>query len=227
MGKHILVSGGNRGIGLGICKELATRGHSVMLGSRSVESGQHAASQMTGSVDVCQLDVSKEEDIANAFDHVGQKWGKLDVLINNAGIGIGNRGSVDADMAEIREIMNVNFFGAWRLSQVMIPLLNKSQDGRIINMSSGMGALEDLTGGYAGYRMSKSAMNALTILMSNELRGDGIRVNAMCPGWVRTDMGGAGASRSVEKGAETAVWLSLEDNIPTGKFFRDMKVIPW
>ena len=122
--------------------------------------------------------------------------------------------------------MDANFFGPWELIKTLKPLLSKSDDPRIINMSSGMGALNELKrGGYAGYRTSKTALNALTIQLASEL--DDIKINAMCPGWVKTEMGGSEAEREVEKGAETAVWLATNDVIPSGKFLRDKEVIEW
>jgi NAD(P)-dependent dehydrogenase (short-subunit alcohol dehydrogenase family) len=200
---------------------------------------------------------------------VENKFGKLDVLINNAGLGPGHglhgasalkkkvllleskypgikrikgvvvpmmrksrllskkqdASSVNLEIA--KEIMETNLFGAWRMIQYFLPLLSKSNDGRIINVSSGSGELASLTGKYPGYSLSKASLNALTIMLANELQGKGIKVNAMCPGWVRTDMGGPNAIRDVSQGADTAVWLAMEENIPSGKFFRDRKAINW
>ncbi|MBM3404236.1 MAG: SDR family oxidoreductase [Bacteroidetes bacterium] len=136
-------------------------------------------------------------------------------------------GAAFASLDEVRYIMETNFYGAWRMIQVFLPLLKKSSDGRIINISSGMGELKSLKGLYPGYSLSKAALNALTIMFSNELKETGIKVNAMCPGWVRTDMGGHNAPREVRQGADTAVWLATESEIPTGKFFRDRKEIEW
>ena len=129
-------------------------------------------------------------------------------------------------MEEVQEVLETNVYGAWKLTQAMLPLLKKSKDGRVVNMSSQMGALDSLQGGYAPYRMSKTFLNGLTILLANELKGQ-VTVNAMCPGWVRTAMGGPGAHRSVEEGADTAIWLATADKIPNGKFIRDRKVMPW
>ncbi len=227
MEKIILVTGGNRGIGLGICKELASKGHTVLLASRSIEKARSASKGIGGNISPIQLDVTSPEDIENAVKFVREGFGRLDVLINNAGIGVGSKGLKHPDLDDIREIFETNFFSIINLNAAFLPLLKQSQDGRIINMSSGMGALDDLVGGYAGYRLSKSGLNAQTILLANELKPDGISVNAMCPGWVKTDMGGQSAPRTIEKGAETAVWLATAENIPTGKFFRDKKVIPW
>ena len=224
-----MVTGGNRGIGLGICRLLAVAGHNVILGSRDLQKGKKAAEMLKANVEVIQLDVINSGHIQDAVSFIEKAYGKLDVLINNAGISIGSKGVIDASLNETKQIMEVNFYGAWRMTQGFMPLLKMSNDARIINMSSGMGAHDDLTDGYAGYRLSKTALNGLTILMANELRRVGIIVVAMCPGWVRTDMGGAGASRTVEQGADTAVWLSETpgEHIETGKFYRDRRIILW
>ena len=184
---------------------------------------------LKGKVEAIHLDVINAGHIQVVASFIEKAYGKLDILINNAGIGIGSKGASDADLDDVKQIMETNFYGAWYVSQAMIPLLRKSTDGRIINMSSGMGALNDLTGGYAGYRLSKTALNGLTILMANELNQEEIIVVAMSPGWVRTDMGGAGAPRTVEQGAETAVWLATASraDIETGKFYRDRRIILW
>lgn len=224
--KTILVTGGNRGIGLEICNQLAVQGHTVIMGTRDLERGQNVAKTLSGKVHVMQLDVTDPESIKSLANDIDEEFGHLDVLINNAGIGVGNSGAVDADPEEVKAIMATNFYGPWYTIQGLIPLLKKSTDGRIVNMSSGMGAMSDLTGGYAGYRLSKTSLNGLTILLANELAGE-VKVNAMCPGWVRTDMGGSGAPRSVKQGADTAVWLATADPIPTGKFFRDRREISW
>lgn len=226
MKKIILVTGGNRGIGLAICRQLAKDGHTVILGSRDIRKGEKAAATLQGDVSVVQLDVTNISDISNITKYTKKAYGKLDVLINNAGVGGGSTGAVDVSMEQVRQIMEVNFYGAWQLAQALIPLLKKSGDGRIINMSSNMGALNNLQGGYAGYRLSKTALNGLTLLLAGELRGS-VKVNAMCPGWVRTDMGGKAAPRSVEEGADTAVWLATAEEIPNGKSLQDRTIIDW
>lgn len=227
MTKIVLVTGANKGIGLEICKQLAHNNLKVILTSRDSEKGNKAIKNINGDVLFHQLDVTDDKSILGIASFLKNNFGKLDILINNAGIGVGSNDAMDTEMSEVKQIMETNLYGAWNLTKMLLPLLKKSDEGRIINMSSGMGALDDLTGGYAGYRLSKSSLNALTILMANELSNTNIKINAMCPGWVRTDMGGANASRSVEKGAETATWLATEKTIPTGKFFRDMKIIKW
>lgn len=226
MNKVILVTGGNRGIGLEICRQLSKEGHKVIMGSRKYNNGLARKEEFGLDVDVQQLNVRKEKQIIELLNYITEAYGHLDVLINNAGIYTSNSGALYADMKNVRKTMKTNFFAPWRLIQAFYPLLKKSNDPRIINMSSTMGALEELSGNYAAYRISKSSLNALTILMANEL-GTPVKVNAMCPGWVRTDMGGPDASRTVEEGADTAVWLALSPDIPHGKFVRDRKVIPW
>ena len=144
-----------------------------------------------------------------------------------AGISTGRKVAKNISLESVKYIMETNFYGAWRMIQVFIPLLLKSDDGRVINMSSGLGELKSLSGEYPGYSLSKSSLNALTIMFSNELKKTGIKVNAMCPGWVKTDMGGPNAPRNVTEGADTAVWLATEKEIPSGKFFRDRKEINW
>ncbi len=227
MKKIILVTGGNRGIGKEICRQLSEKGHQVILGSRLEQKAKDASTELGNGVFPIELDVSSNNSIGSAADKVEREFGRLDVLINNAGIWIGSEGLTEPNMDNIRKIFETNFFGPIAINGTFLPLVKKSEEGRIINISSGMGALDDLQGGYAGYRLSKTGLNAQTILLANELKGSGIKVNSMCPGWVRTDMGGDSAPRDVAKGAETAVWLSLEKNIPSGKFFRDKKLIPW
>jgi NAD(P)-dependent dehydrogenase (short-subunit alcohol dehydrogenase family) len=125
-------------------------------------------------------------------------------------------------------VLETNLWGAWRLTQAVLPLLRKSPHGRIVNVSSGLGQLDEMGGGVPGYRLSKVGLNALTRMLADELAPDGILVNSMCPGWVRTDMGGRGAPRSLAEGADTAIWLAtLPDDGPTGGFFRDRRPIPW
>jgi NAD(P)-dependent dehydrogenase (short-subunit alcohol dehydrogenase family) len=267
--KIILVTGGNRGIGFEICKQLDVLGHSVIMGSRDFEKGLKAAEKLSNRVVVKQLDVTDGKSIRSVLDFVRTEFGHLDVLINNAGINsssqenhrtflskakgaledhipgirkvtskivpalknagiISKPGNVkEIDLDEVQQVMETNLYGAWLMIQAFTPLLESSVNGRIINMSSGMGEMESLAGDYAGYRVSKTALNALTIMFARELERTGISVNAMCPGWVKTDMGGPNAPLTVSQGADTAVWLATEKHIPTGKFFRDRTEINW
>jgi NAD(P)-dependent dehydrogenase (short-subunit alcohol dehydrogenase family) len=228
-GRVALVSGGNRGIGLEICRQLAERGIAVILGSRDEEGGREAAESLPGNIVAHQLDVADEESVDRLASFVEDEFGRLDILVNNAGISNddGQRG-VDADLNRVREALETNLLGAWRLCRIAIPLMQRDNYGRIVNISTGLAALEDMGGGWPGYRVSKTALNALTCILASELRGSGILVNSVCPGWVQTEMGGSGAPRPVEKGANTPVWAAtLPKGGPTGGFFRDRRPIPW
>ncbi|MBA3472208.1 MAG: SDR family oxidoreductase [Rubrobacter sp.] len=224
-----LVSGANRGLGREIVRQLTERGITTILGSRDEEKGRAAAEGMEGDVRVRQLDVTDEKGIQNLARDVEEEFGRLDVLVNNAGVSIdGGQRGVDADLDVVRETLEMNLFGAWRLCEAFVPLMQRNRYGRIVNISSGMGALKDMGGGSPAYRVSKTSLNALTCILASELRGTGILVNSVCPGWVQTDMGGSGASRTVEEGVDTLVWAAtLPNNGPTGGFFRDRRPIPW
>jgi NAD(P)-dependent dehydrogenase (short-subunit alcohol dehydrogenase family) len=224
-----LVSGGNRGIGLEIVRLLAEKGITVILGSRNEEEGRAAAEGLFGDVIVRQLDVADAESVDHLTSSIEEEFGRLDVLVNNAGIlNDEDQRGVDADLDGVREALEANLFGAWRLCEAFIPLMQRHGYGRIVNISSGLGALEEMGGGSPAYRVSKAALNALTRILASELEGSGILVNSVSPGWVQTDMGGSEASRSVEEGADTPVWAAtLPNDGPTGGFFRDRQQIPW
>ena len=210
-------------------RQLAERGLTVVLGSRDGEQGRAAAAGLSGGVVVRQLDVADPESVDQLSRFVEEEFGRLDVLVNNAGItnDEGQRG-VDADLERVREALETNLLGAWRLCEAAIPFMRRHGYGRIVNISTGMAALEDMGGGSPGYRVSKTGLNALTRILASELRGSGILVNAVNPGWVQTDMGGSGATRPVEEGAEALVWAAtLPNNGPTGGFFRDRHPVPW
>jgi len=224
-----LVSGGNRGIGLEVCRQLAERSYSVVMGSRDEEKGRVAVEGLEWNVIPQQLDVAEAGSVDRMAAFLEDEFGRLDILVNNAGISNdeGQRG-VDADLDRVKESLEANLFGAWRLCEMAIPLMRRNGYGRIVNVSTGLAALEDMGGGSPGYRVSKTALNALTRILASELRGSGILVNAVNPGWVQTDMGGSGATRSVEEGAEALVWAAtLPNSGPTGGFFRDRRPVPW
>ena len=228
-GSVALVSGGNRGIGLEIVRQLAERGITTILGSRDEEKGRAAATELSGNVVVHQLDVSDEKSVGRLASFVEEEFGRLEILVNNAAISNdnGQRG-VDADLNRVRAALEANLLGAWRLCEVAIPLMRRHGYGRIVNISTGLAALEDMGGGSPGYRVSKTGLNALTRILASELRGSGILVNSVEPGWVQTDMGGFRAPRLIEEGAEGAVWAAtLSNNGPTGGFFRDRRPVPW
>jgi len=224
-----LVSGGNRGIGLEVCRQLAEGGYAVIMGSRDEENGRVAAEGLEWNVIPQQLDVADAGSVDRMAAFLEDEFGRLDILVNNAGISNdeGQRG-VDADLDRVKESLEANLFGAWRLCEMAIPLMRRNGYGRIVNVSTGLAALEDMGGGSPGYRVSKTALNALTRILASELRGSGILVNAVNPGWVQTDMGGSGATRSVEEGAEALVWAAtLPNSGPTGGFFQDRRPVPW
>jgi len=228
-GRVALVSGGNRGIGLEVCRQLAGRGITVVMGSRDAEQGRDAASNLPDGVVVHQLDVSEPESVERLARSVEEEFGRLDVLVNNAAISNDEgQSGVDADLDRVKEALEANLFGAWRLCEVAIPLMWRNGYGRIVNVSTGLASLEDMGGGSPGYRVSKTALNVLTRILASELRGSGILVNAVNPGWVQTDMGGSGATRTVEEGAEALVWAAtLPNSGPTGGFFRDRQPVAW
>jgi NAD(P)-dependent dehydrogenase (short-subunit alcohol dehydrogenase family) len=224
-----LVSGGNRGIGREVARQLAGKGLAVVLGSRDLGKGEAVAKDIGDGVVATQLDVTDEESIRSAISFVEREFGRLDVLVNNAGIADGWGGTAaEADFDHVKEVLETNLFGSWRLAKAALPLMRRNGYGRIVNVSSGMGQLSDMGGRSPGYRVSKTGLNALTRMLTAELQGENILVNSVCPGWVRTDMGGKNARRSVEQGADTPVWLAtLPDDGPTGGFFRDREPIPW
>jgi NAD(P)-dependent dehydrogenase (short-subunit alcohol dehydrogenase family) len=217
-----LVSGAGRGIGAEIARELA-RDHrfQVFAGARNPDD----VDRIDG-IEPIRLDVTDQGTIDAARDQIDAGPGRLDALVNNAGIYGEPVGAADYDLDDAHEVLEVNTFGPWRLIEAFLPLLRKSSQPRIVNVSSGAGQLSDMNGGRAAYRVSKAGLNALTRTLASDERW--VKVNTMCPGWVRTDMGGSGAPRSVEEGADTAVWLAtLPDDGPTGGFFRNRKPIPW
>jgi NAD(P)-dependent dehydrogenase (short-subunit alcohol dehydrogenase family) len=226
-----LVTGANRGIGFEICRQLGQRGYVVVLGSRDRERGEVAAARLRSEgLDVvgCQLDVADRASVESAVERMRREHGRLYAVVNNAAIlyDTWQRG-VDANLDEVREAFETNVLGAWRVVQATLPLLRASSTGRIVNVSSGAGALTDMGGGTPAYRTSKAALNALTRVLAAELRSDRILVNAICPGWVATDMGGAGG-RPVSEGAAGIVWaVELPDDGPTSGFFRDGRPIAW
>jgi len=228
--KIALVTGGNRGIGFEICRQLAKKGFKVILTARSEEKGREAVDLLLKEglqVDFHQLDVINEESIDNVRIFVENGYDKLDILVNNAGILTDyGKTTLNVEMDTVRKVMETNFIGVFNLSQVLIPSLKKSDDARIINISSSMGSFYEGYSGAPAYSISKATLNALTLKMSIDLKGT-ISVNSVSPGWARTDMGGSNAERSIQEGADTAVWLATANDIPNGKFVHDRKEIPW
>ncbi len=233
--KVAVVTGGNRGLGFEASRQLAKLQYQVVLTSRDEVKGKAAAEKLQSEgLDVTfhPLDVTSDESSRKLAEFISQQFGKLDVLVNNAGIYIdeqvGNNSVFDAKIDAVQQTMETNVYGVLRVTQALIPLMKKQNYGRIVNVSSGMGQLHDMGGGYTGYRLSKTALNALTRIFASELQGTNILVNSVCPGWVKTDMGGANAPRTPEQGVNTIVWLAtLADDGATGGFFRDKKAIDW
>jgi NAD(P)-dependent dehydrogenase (short-subunit alcohol dehydrogenase family) len=217
-----LISGANRGIGKEIARQLAEdHGFLVFAGSRV--SGEIAETERIREI---QLDVTDQVTVDAAREAIEADPGSLDALVNNAGVYGEPVGAADYDLDDAHEVIETNTFGPWRLIEAFIPLLRRSEHPRIVNVSSGAGQLAEMNGSRAAYRVSKAGLNALTRTLASDERW--LKANTMCPGWVRTDMGGPAAPRSVEEGADTAVWLAtLPGDGPTGGFFRDRKPIPW
>jgi NAD(P)-dependent dehydrogenase (short-subunit alcohol dehydrogenase family) len=212
-----LVTGANRGIGLEVARQLRDRGFTVLAGARDPDA-------VPDGLDAVRLDVTDQDTIGALRRDVGE----LDVLVNNAAIHYDTWESVlTADLDVVREALETNTLGAWRLAMAFAPLLAAGGHGRLVNVSSGAGALTGMTAGAPAYSVSKAALNALTLMLADALRRDRVLVNAVCPGWVATDMGGVGG-RPVRDGASGIVWAAtLPDDGPTGGFFRDGRPIPW
>ena len=227
-----LVTGGNRGIGREVARQLGRRGFRVFIGARDAAGGREAAAAIRaagGRAEFLPLDVSDSASIRAAAEEFAERADLLDVLINNAGI-YPDRGfdvlTVSRDL--LTRTFQTNTFGPVEVTQAFLPYLRRSGAARVINVSSGYGQLDGLSPDVPSYCLSKLALNGVTLLLSRALQAEGIAVNSMCPGWVRTEMGGANADRSVEEGADTAVWLA--DEAPqglTGRNFRDRREIPW
>ena len=230
--KTAIVTGANRGIGLEIARQLVKEGIRVVMGSRDPFKRERACAAL-GAGDLAvshSLDVSDTKSVKRFVGFVQKEFGAPAILVNNAGTYPEAReaGVADVKTSLWRETFETNLFGAVRMCREVLPLMQRVAYGRIVNVSSGLGQLSQMGAGSPAYRVSKAAVNALTATLSAEVKGQGILVNSMSPGWVRTDMGGPDAPRGVEEGAETAVWLALLPSTgPTGKFFRDRKPIPW
>jgi NAD(P)-dependent dehydrogenase (short-subunit alcohol dehydrogenase family) len=228
-----LVSGANRGLGLEISRQLVAKGYTVIMGSRDLAQGEAAAETLRdGSADlhVVQIDVTDPASIAAAVKTIGERFGVLDVLVNNAGVLLESWGTLPSDITleQMRATFEVNYFGLFEMTRACLPLLRKSAAGRVVNMSSDMasiGTIDDPQSVvYAvwapAYQASKAAVNALTVLFAKQLKQTKIKVNSASPGWARTAMGGDEAPLSAAQGADTAVWLAtLPDDGPSGAFF--------
>lgn len=227
-----LVTGANRGMGLETCRALAQRGYQVILTSRDQQLGQQAAQpfvQQGLSVTSFALDVTNEGSIQHLQRVLEERFGGVDVLVNNAAIYPDKGRSVlEVEPETFRATMETNFYGPLLLCQAWVPGMITRGYGRVVNVSSRAGQLSAMGDFAPAYSASKAALNALTRMVADAARGSNVLVNAVDPGWVRTRMGGPAASRSVEQGTDTIVWLAtLPDGGPTGGFFHDRQPIPW
>jgi NAD(P)-dependent dehydrogenase (short-subunit alcohol dehydrogenase family) len=242
-----LVTGGNRGLGFETCRQLAGKGFHVLLASRNEEKGRAAADSIRavgGEVSFLLLDVTQGESVVRAEARVRKEFGRLDVLINNAGVLLdiqragqnwddSQASALKVPIEVLRQTFETNIFGVYRMCQAFAPLLIETARWpgaacRIVNLSSGMGQLSEMNGGFPAYRISKTGVNAITRIFSDELKEHKILVNSICPGWVKTDMGGPEAELSLEEGVDSIVWAAtLPLDGPTGGFFRERKQINW
>ncbi|MCG6493057.1 SDR family NAD(P)-dependent oxidoreductase [Kitasatospora sp. A2-31] len=226
-----LVTGANRGIGRETARQLAGLGHTVLLCARRQEDAERAAAELAGSAGAVlprRLDVTDGDGLHALARAVEAEFGRLDVLVNNAAIDYDTAArAIDVDLDDVRRTLDTNLFGAWRTTQAFLPLLRRSARARVVNVSSESGSLASMGGGTPAYGVSKAALNALTRKLADELRAERILVNAVCPGWIATDMGGPGGG-PVEEGGASVVWAAtLPDSGPTGGFFRHGRPLPW
>jgi len=225
-GRVALVTGGARGLGVEVCRQLAQAGMTVWLTARDEERAAAVAAELAGDGDVraARLDIDDSADI----EALAARIERLDVLVNNAAIDYDtDQRALTADLDRVRRDLDTNLFGAWRMAQAFAPHLRASGHGRLVNVSSGAGSITDRTSGRTpAYSTAKLALNGLTRMLAAELRDDGVLVNSVCPGWTATDMGGGG--RPVAEGARSVTWACLlDDDGPTGGFFRDGREIAW
>ncbi|MES9940621.1 MAG: SDR family oxidoreductase [Candidatus Thiodiazotropha sp. 6PLUC2] len=230
-----IVTGANRGLGLETSRQLAELGWHIVLTARDVESGETAAESLTTEgldVEFFPLDVTSTASIANLVQHLKENHNEIGILVNNAGIfpdpppSDSQSTILSANLESIMDGFKTNTLGPLRLCQSLIPLMNGQ--GAVVNVSSGMGQLSEMNGCCPAYRLSKTAINAVTRILADELKETRIKVNSVCPGWVRTRMGGDEATLSVQEGAKGIVWAAtLPEDGPSGGFFRHGERIPW
>src|ERR1039458_9042155 len=229
--KIALVTGANKGIGYEIGRQLGEKGYHVLVGARKADAGKQAAASLQKggvSAEFVEIDVSDPASIQKAAKGVAAQFDHLDVLVNNAGIMQDEKNVTEVTEDVFLRTLTTNPLGPLRVTQAFLPLLAKSSLASVINLSSGLGQLNDMGDTYPAYSISKTALNAVTRQFAAALHDKGISVNSVCPGWVKTDMGGANAPRTVQQGADTVTWLATEaPRDLTGQFLRDRKLIPW
>ena len=227
--KNIIITGGNRGIGYGLLKILSDK-HNVIITVRDNKKGQSTIAELDNSkneINYVVMDVDNSDSVMMAADDIKKIFNNVDLLINNAGIFIKEYQlpAIDTSEDSILKTFNTNTLGVLRVCKSIVPLMVNGS--RIINISSGMGQLDEMNSGSTAYRISKTALNALTKILSNELLSMGIKVNTICPGWVKTDMGGENATLTIEESTTQIVALALRDNFPNGQFLKHGEIIPW
>lgn len=229
--KVVVVTGGNRGIGHEVCRQLGALGHRIVLTARNKSKGEMAAEGMRDEgldVSFHRLDTTDLPSIRRLAKYMEREFGKFDVLINNAGICIDRDDKLMTEAAsKLRRVFETNIISYLHVTQRLVPLMRRG--GQVINVSSGSAQFRRLDASkMPGYQISKAGLNAMTVLLSQELKKTGIRVNAVAPGWVKTDMGGPAAPVPLKKGADTITWLAASAPAHhSGKFFQWRKVIPW
>ena len=227
--KNIFITGGNRGIGKGLV-EIFSENYKVFFSAREENKAKSVIESIENeNISYVTMDVADEQSVLKGIESLKEKTDSIDILINNAGILIpGLKHKIDAiktDDESILKTFNINTVGVLRVCKAVLPIMPVSS--RIINISSGMGQMEGMATGSIAYRLSKSALNALTIVLSQELSDKDIKVNAICPGWVQTDMGGYDANLTVKESVESIKKFALSDNFPNGKFLRHGEILPW
>ena len=237
MNKIALVTGANKGIGFETARQLLQLGYTVLVGARDATKGRQATSDLGNGAHLLQIDMSQSNSFADVAAHIEQQFGRLDVLVNNAGVGLDwGVSPSEVTVEHLRETYETNVFGVIALTQALLPLLKKSDAGRIVNLTSNIGSLtnqstsrelKDYSAAVA-YCSSKAALNMFTVLLAKELRETNVKVNSAHPGWVQTDMGGEQAPMKIEDGAKTSVFLAtLPEDGPTGQFVHREKELPW
>jgi NAD(P)-dependent dehydrogenase (short-subunit alcohol dehydrogenase family) len=232
-----IVTGANRGVGRGVAKQLALLGYRIILTSRNAIKGkltvnelkQEIGNKLAGDLVYHQLDVTDTESVQRLYDFVIDEYEAADILVNNAAVLLDQFGRViQTPMDTYLTTMATNVYGPLLLCQTFMPMMIKRNFGRVVNVSSGAGQVENMVNDMSAYRLSKIALNGLTLMLADSVKGTNVLINAGCPGWVRTEMGSPNAPRSIEEGADGIVWLAtLPDGGPHGGFFRDGQLIPW
>lgn len=227
----VVVTGGSRGVGLEVCRRLVNLGFAVVLGSRDLRRAEIAAKEIDPDgerVTACHIEVDNSVNIDALGEWVKERFGRVDALVNNASTApdLWAMGG-NTDLSPVAEALDINLFGAWRVTQALLPLLRSSPRPRIVNVSSEGGSIARISGGRPAYTVSKAALNALTRMLAAELYRDGVLVNAVCPGWTAQE-GGNGGGRTAAQGAASVVWaVTIPNGGPTGTFTRDGRELPW